>query len=468
MNVKTFLYVLICAVFVFSCAEDNDVTVSRNLQEYLEASFSNEFGEVIACAASANGNTNLAYIFYYPEEGASDIRYYEADSLNVDPNIFSNYRRKSLEIEDAFGGKLQRFSRSGSEENWCLVTYVIDGKLHKSNPIRLKNSSKTTIWTDEVTIDYTTSLAPKFTWTADKVGDNDIYFQVISETEDDTFLSGTYTKDNFFQYYDTSNVVLNINEEEIPPTLEFDKEYQFTLMDVSADNWVNLVIEEKFIPGNLQEFLDKSDIDSSKKITAFAASANGNQSLSYIYYHPLTANARDFRYYETIDTIVDPTILSNYRRKILTDATAFGAKLRQFSRTDEEESWAIVTYEIDGKIYTSNPIRLKNKTQQTQYKTEVDINQTETLKPKFTWTDFGLTNNVLYFQVITDKSNAFVSGIFTKEKMFKYYDTSNTESNINTETPPDLILNDEYKFILLGLSINNWVNLVIEDTFEVE
>ncbi|WP_288954628.1 hypothetical protein [uncultured Polaribacter sp.] len=468
MKVKTLLYLCITSFLMFSCAEDNDVTVPRNLQEYINTSFNNnEFGEVIACAASANANTNLAYIFYYPVEGASDFRYYEADSLNVDPNVFSNYRRNSLAIEDVFGGKLQRFSRPGATENWCLVTYVVNGKLHKSNPIRLKNTSKTTSWTDKVTIDYTTSIEPKFTWTDNAVGDNDIYFQVISETEENTFLSGTYTKENTFQYYNTANVVLNINEDKTPPALEIDKEYQFTMMDVSSDNWVNLVIEEKFIPGNLQEFLDKNDVDTSQKITAFASSANGNQNLSYIYYYPLT-NARDFRYYETEGTSVNKDDFSNYRRKILTDATAFGTKLRRFSRTDDEESWCIVTYEIDKKIYTSNPIRIKNVTQPTQYEKEVDINQNESLKPTFTWTDFGITNNALYFQVITDNTNAFVSGIFTKEKTFTYYNTTNTVSNINTETPPDLVLNDEYKFTLLGISSENWVNLVIEDTFEVE
>ncbi|MFK8058746.1 MAG: hypothetical protein AB8B78_01530 [Polaribacter sp.] len=468
MKHKNFLVLLFFSFFVFSCAEDNDVTVPRNLQEYIETTSNND-GEVIACAASANGNPNLSYIFYYPQEGATDIRYYEADSLKiVDEKDFSKYRRKSLSIEDVFGGKLQRFSRTSSEENWCLVTYILDGKLHKSNPIRLKNGSKATSWQDNVTIEYTTSLEPKFTWINDEVGDNDIYFQVISEVEDDNFLSGTYTKENSFQYYDTSNVDPNlIINTETPPTLEIDKEYKFTLMDVSADNWVNLVIEENFVPGNLQEYLEKQTVDNSTEIISFAASENGNDNLSYIYYYPLT-NARDFRYYETVDVNADKDDFSNYRRKYLTDETAFGVKLRRFSRSDDEDSWCIVTYEIDGKVYKSKPIHLQNKSNPTTYKTDENVDDSQTLKPKFTWEDFGTTNNTQYFLALTDSENTFMSGVFTKEITFQYYNISNTTSNINTETPPDLILEDNYNVTIFGLSDDNWVNLSIKYTFEAK
>lgn len=465
MNFKTFFCLVVVSLFFIACSEDTEVTVPRNLQEYIDTISNEEFGEIIACAASANANTNLAYIFYYPEEGASNIRYYEADSLNVDPNVLANYRRQSLEIEDVFGGKLQRFTRSGAEENWCLVTYILDGKLHKSNPIRLKNTSKSTVWTDQVTIDYTTSLAPKFTWTDNAVGDNDIYFQVISETEDNNFLSGTYTKDNFFQYYDLANVVLDINEEEIPPTLEMDNEYKFTMMDVSADNWVNLVVEENFIPGNLQEFLNENKTNLSEKITSFAASANGSETLSYIYYLPLT-NARDFRYYEINDLTLDKNNFSNYRREILSDEAVFDAKLRRFSRNDSDDNWCIVTYEIDGVVYTSSPIYLQIKSKPTKYETEVVRRTVENTKIQFTWDDFGITDNVRYFQVLRDASSTFLSGIFTTENTFTYYDLSNTTANINTETPPDLVLNEEYKFTLFGISNDNWINLTIENSFE--
>jgi len=59
-------------------------------------------------------------------------------------------------------------------------------------------------------------------------------------------LSGTYTFEQHFSYYVLDNVVLNITEE-TPPVLETATPYNFTLMGVSEDNWVNLFIQKSFI-----------------------------------------------------------------------------------------------------------------------------------------------------------------------------------------------------------------------------
>ena len=469
MNFKNFLITVFVSFLLFSCTEDNDVTVPRNLKEYIDSSSSDDLGEVIACAASANASTSLTYVFYYPEEGATDIRYYEADSLNIDEKDFSKYRRKNLTITDVFGGKLQRFSRSDADENWCLVTYVLDGKLHKSNPIRLKNKTKSTGWTNQVNIEFTEILKPKFTWSDFGITDNKIYFQVISEKEENKFISGTYTYNKLFQYFDTSNIVLNINVPETPEDLVEDTEYVFTMMAVSEDNWVNAVIQEAFIPRNLQEYLDVNSTKIIEVATAFAASSAASQSLSYIYYYPLVG-ASDFRYYETesVSAAIDENDFSNYRRKNLTDEAVFGGKLRRYSRNNDKESWSVITYVIDDKLYKSNPIKIKNQTKATEWFTDVTIDDSQTLMPKFTWTDGSILENDQYLQVLSLKDDTFISGTYTTEKTFQYYNESNVTSTINTETPASLILNDEYKFMLMGLSNDNWVNLVIQKSFIVE
>ena len=86
---------------------------------------------------------------------------------------------------------------------------------------------------------------PQFSWATNALGDNAIYFQVISDAEDN-LISGTYTTESQFQYYNTSNVVLNITQG-VPPALVSNATYNFTLMDVSLDNWVNLVVQKPFI-----------------------------------------------------------------------------------------------------------------------------------------------------------------------------------------------------------------------------
>jgi hypothetical protein len=472
MTFKSFLISVFVSLFLFSCTEDNDVTVPRNLQEYITASSNNDLGEVIACAASVSGSTSISYIFYYPEEGATDIRYYEADSLNVDEQDFSKYRRKNLDVTDVFDGKLQRFSRTDSDENWCLVTYVLDGELHKSNPIRLKNATASTIWTDEVTIDFPTTLEPKFTWSAVANVDDAIYFQVISEKEDDTFVSGTYTNDTFFQYFDNSNVVLNINVPETPDDLVEDTEYLFTMMAVSEDNWVNTVIQETFIPRNLQEYLDVNSEKSIEIATAFAASDASSESLTYIYYN-LIQGASAMRYYEADNTLVDKNDFSKYRRKNLTDSADYGGQFRKYTRTDTEEGWCIITFIIDDKLYKSAPIKINNASERTEWLTEDDdnltINSDEYLKPVFTWLDGQVGVNAKYLQLFTDSESTFLSGTFTEEKTFKYFDDSNAISpKINTETPSDLIFDDEYNFTVMGISDDNWVNLIIQESFIAE
>lgn len=472
MIFKNFFIAVFVSLFLFSCTEDNDISVPRNLQEHIESSSSTGLGEVIACAASADGNTDLSYIFYYPEEGATDIRYYEADSLDVDETDFSNYRRQILAVTDVFDGKLQRFSRSDSEDNWCLVTYQLDGELKISNPIRLKNSSKPTNWTDEVTIEFQETLIPQFTW-SDFGEVNAVYFQVISESEDETFLSGTYTNDTFFKYLDNTNVVLDINEDETPENLVEDIEYLFTMMAVSEDNWVNTVIEETFIPRNLEEYLEENVTKTIELATAFAANKNESEDITYIYYYPLVG-ASAMRYYETDGTSssVDKNNFSNYRRKILTDEAVFGGKLRRYTRTDTEDRWCIITYIIDDVLYKSEPIKIKITESPTEWFTETDkkvtIDSSERLMPKFDWIDDLSNESVQYFQIFTDSESDFLSGTFTKDKFFKYYDISNVTSNINTETPPELIFDDEYNFTLMGISSENWVNMIIQESFIAE
>ena len=244
MNNKPLLFIIIICFSFFSCSSDDDVTVPRTLAEFIAVSSYQSENEVIACAASKSGDDNTSYIFYYPIPDATEIRYFETSSIDDDKNDFSLYNEKKLDSESIFNGYLGRFVRNSSTESWCIVTYKSNGKFHKSNPIKLKNQTLPTEWTDSVSIDESASLEPKFTWEDGAIKENTIYFQVVTNSDND-LLSGTYTYDKWFQYYDLSNVVLNVTRE-TPPALVLDNEYNFTMMGVSEDNWVNLVIQKTF------------------------------------------------------------------------------------------------------------------------------------------------------------------------------------------------------------------------------
>ena len=77
-----------------------------------------------------------------------------------------------------------------------------------SEPIKLNNTSKSTAYSNDVSINYTTTITPNFTWEDGARDESVLYFQVISD-EEEVFISGTYTEDTFFQYYDET--VDNIN-----------------------------------------------------------------------------------------------------------------------------------------------------------------------------------------------------------------------------------------------------------------
>lgn len=472
MRIKNIVLLLTGAI-LFSCAEDNDVRAPRTLQEYLDINSNRELDSVIACAASASGSTNVSYIFYYPIDGATEIQYYETENTTVDENEFSNYRRKNLSTSAIFGEKLKIFSRTSSEDSWGIVTFLTNGKLHKSDPIQLKIKSKPTKWTNEVTIDYSEGTTePTFIWSDFTITDNFEYFQVLYDEENDDgesqFISGTFTKEKKFQFYNTANIVSDINGGTTPIDLVVDEEYIFTMMGISEDNWVNLMIEKSFVPRNLDEYVASFSLKLLDEVIAFAANTSGSNSFSNIYYYPIEG-ATDIRYYETDNVSVVETDLTNYRRVFLTSDEVYGGKLSRFSRSNTAESWCIVTYVVDGNLYTSKPIKIKIASNPTEWSSEIQIpiDFSESLKPKFTWEDDNI-DNTRYFQIVTDVTGNFLSGNFTSntDKTFQY-DESVT-SRIDGETPPALIFDDSYKFILMGLSEDNWVDLVIQYSFIVQ
>lgn len=239
-KITLILFLSICV----SCTKEKVEIVPQNLQEYLNINSGLIADEVIACAASDKIDATTSYIFYYPVLGASEIQYFETDNTNINEKDFSLYKKRTLQKEGVFNGYLERFVRNDVKEVWSIVTYKTDGKLHKSNPIRLKHQSKRTEWNNKVTTNFTENTSPKFSWEDGIHKENEIYFQVVSDFENN-LLSGTYTYDKWFKYYQLDNVVLNVTTEK-PPVLVINTDYNFTMMGVSLDNWVNLVIEKKF------------------------------------------------------------------------------------------------------------------------------------------------------------------------------------------------------------------------------
>ncbi|NAS29997.1 hypothetical protein GTQ40_03345 [Flavobacteriaceae bacterium R38] len=252
---NNYVFKTACTALLFlciACSSDNNVVPNseeNNIPDSslaaLTATNTIEVDNVIACAAGSPTDPNTIIAFVYPREEATDIRFFETESIEVDKNDYTNYEQIEVAEEDFFNGYLKMFKRTSLQEKWVIITFFEDNILHLSNPIRLKHLSKPTEYTDVVNVSPGNSGEALFEWEDGIIEENAIYFQVISD-EQDNLLSGTYTFEQHFLYYVLDNVVLNITEE-IPPELESGTSYNFTLMGVSEDNWVNLFIQKSFI-----------------------------------------------------------------------------------------------------------------------------------------------------------------------------------------------------------------------------
>lgn len=245
------LYFILFVLAIFSCGNDDDqASPGLNLQDYIEQNASLQEGDIIACAGgNVNGLFNDAdeptSVIFYPIEGATDFRYFEAASV-ADSMDFSKYVEKDLISEPLFNGYLWKFKNSDFDgERMGVVTYFTSGTFHKCTPIRLKTNVKPTEVEPARASVTENGVNPIFEWEDGLIEENVIYFQVISETNGE-LISGTYTLEKNFTFYELDNVVLNITDPNVEPRLEANKEYVFTLMAVSEDNWVNLFSEFKF------------------------------------------------------------------------------------------------------------------------------------------------------------------------------------------------------------------------------
>jgi len=244
--VRKIVFVL-SVFFLLSCSSDETVeeiqetVVLANLLVDREVVIDN----VIACAAS-NRDPNVVSVYLYPRPGVTNIRIFGTENITQDKNDFNNYTEiNSPPLEDFLNGYLLRYEVRPTQEKWVVAIFEENDEIHIANPVRLKQiTAPTEYLTDNVSIDNIMGNMPGFEWTDGSFTDSVIYFHAVTE-EDGELLSGTYTFEQNFQYYKLDNVVLNITEE-TPPDLDFNTPYNFVLLGVTEDSWVNLISEIPF------------------------------------------------------------------------------------------------------------------------------------------------------------------------------------------------------------------------------
>lgn len=220
------------------------------MAEYLAENSDLERADLIACAAGnavgLDGSGKFpTSVFFYPIEGATDFRYFEATNL-ADLLNFSAYTQKFMTDSPVFNGYLWKFNNTGfTNERMGVVTYRSEGKLHVCTPIRMKTNQKPPKINPDLLTITTNGINPGFAWEDGLISENVIYFHLVSDLEGN-LISGTYTYEKNFTFYDLTNVVLNIKDVDPALALQPNRTYRITMMAVSEDNWVNLLCEKEF------------------------------------------------------------------------------------------------------------------------------------------------------------------------------------------------------------------------------
>lgn len=199
------------------------------------------------------------------------------------------------------------------------------------------------------------------------------------------------------------------------------------------------------------------------------AGSTPDQSLVRVYFYP-RLGVTNIRYFETKNADVDPNDFYNYKELSLPFEGLFNDYLQFFEIPSAIERWAIITFEEEGVVNISNPIRLKQLTQATEYLPQnVSFsNETGENMPEFSWIDGTFDDSVIYFQVVATGEGDLLSGTYTFERNFQYYVLDNVVLNITREEPSNLDSETDYTFTLLSVTEDNWVNLFSEISFRLK
>lgn len=230
----------------------------------------------------------------------------------------------------------------------------------------------------------------------------------------------------------------------------------------SQDDGAETVTEAVFEVNTLADLVSENTVEIDNVIACASGSQNDNEVIAYVYPRP---GATDLRYFETIDATVDKNDFSGYTQIELPLQDFFNGYLNTFTRQTQEEKWVIISFRENDTLHLSNPIRLKHQTQNTVFTDAIAISQEQSIEPVFMWDNLANEDNAIYFQVVSDASNELLSGTYTFEESFQFYNLSNVVLNITEETPPDLIPQELYQFTLMGVSEDNWVNVLGQRTF---
>lgn len=206
-------------------------------------------------------------------------------------------------------------------------------------------------------------------------------------------------------------------------------------------------------------------------VIAFAAggpqfSKNISPQIS-IFFYPLEGSV-DYRYFESERLDINIHDLSLYQRRDIPVENIFNGHVKLFKHPGTKvPRWAIVAFISMDTLFISNPINIKILSKPTEVNpNRIEIDLTNPTEPLFSWQEGIYHDNFIYFQLISDLSDNLISATFTVDRYFQFYNLDNVVKNIYDIHPhPELTLHEYYRFTLMAISNDNWINLYAEKGF---
>lgn len=235
-----------------------------------------------------------------------------------------------------------------------------------------------------------------------------------------------------------------------------------TIVSCYSDDNVEIFFDEE---AKLSELL-KNETYIKDAVIACAASNKENNNIVNVYFYPENG-ATNFRLYESNLNIGNGTDFSHYIFNTAPAKPFFNGALQVFE-TFSNATFFVVVYNVGNTIKIATPIKNKKNPQPTLWTNHLEINQTQSIMPIFTWDINSEENNAIFFEVLATQNLDLLSGTYTNENKFQYYNLDNVVLNITQGTPPNLVKGNNYVFTVMDVSLDNWVNEVIMTTFVAE
>ena len=237
------------------------------------------------------------------------------------------------------------------------------------------------------------------------------------------------------------------------------------LLSILLTGCIKVDIEADTLRADIDPFGSKIVVHG---VIACAANSMALPNSVEVYFYP-PDGVTHMRVYCSNSPEEDEWDYNNYSESDHSVENLFDGYLKKYSLPPEtEEKWAIVTFERDDTVFLSDPVRLRHLTFPTEMNGELITVVEQATTPSFSWTDGIYTTNDIYFQVITDTLMNFISGTYTRDRSFQFYDLTNVVLDINEGNIPVLLPNSSYDFTLMAVDDDNWVNLLCWTRFSTD